>query len=363
MFCDNCGFSVADGSKFCLKCGKRLPGAGAAAGTPGAARPTTVMTTIETAQARPTSQDSGRKKGAGAFFTSPGGIILIVVLALLVAGGLAVGIVFAVGGGGDSKVDAATMDAWAEYEGILENDGKELAQIKIDPTALTANQEALKKSQEDLAALRKDLARTGGTEEWRANPRRNPVSTRDIKAAQLGAALEAYNDYVVKMDEFFGALIAAVKGNQLLNPDVVNNLNAKLAEVQDAASKARTLAGKFIQGNDQLAAADLDTAVFKASTGIASAVTDSVAAAQAAEKQRLEAEKAVADQAAAAAAAEVERQKQAAAQQSEYVTCPLCGGAGTVEGGDGRYTCGFCGGSGRVTRSKANSFNPADWMP
>jgi zinc-ribbon domain len=358
MFCNNCGASADEGSKFCLKCGNPLPGAGIAAG----ARPTTVMPAVEAVQVQPAPQDSEKKKkGAGAFFTSPGGIILIVALALLVVGGLAVGIVFAVSGGGDSKVDAATMDAWTEYQSILENDGKELAQIKVDPTALTANQEALKKSQEKLAALQKDLARTGGTDDWRANPGRNPVTTRDIKAAQLDAAMGAYNDYVQKMNEFLGSLIAAVNGNQLINPDVVNSLNSKLAEVQDLASKAKNLAGKFVKGNDQLAASDIDLAVFKASTGIASAVTNSVTAAQAAEQQRLAGEKAAADQAAAAAAAQAAQQQKQ--QQAQYVTCPLCGGAGTIEGGDGRYTCPFCGGSGRVTSSKAATFNPADWAP
>jgi len=360
MFCNYCGSTVPEGSKFCLGCGKRLPEADAAADTPGGAPAQAAQPSSAAAQAQSTSQDSEKKKGAGAFFTSPGGIILIVVLALLVAGGLAVGIVFAVRGGGDSKVDAATMDVWAEYESILEDDGKELAKINMDPNALTANQEALKKSQENLAALQKVLAETGGTDDWRANPGRKPVGTRDIKAAQLAAALEAYNDYVVKMNEFFGALIAAVNGNQLINPDVVNNLNAILADAQDLASRAKSLAGKFIQGNDQLAAADFDPDVLGAAKGITSAITNSVAAAQAAEQQRLAAEKAAADQAAAAAAAEAEKQKQ---QQTQYVTCPLCSGVGTIEGGDARYTCPFCGGSGSVTRSKAATYNPSDWVP
>ena len=360
MFCNECGSSIPEGSKFCLECGKRLPEVDAAPGTPGGAPAPAAPLSYAAAQAHSTSQDSEKKKGAAAFFTSPGGIILIVVLALLVVGGLVVGIVFGVRGGGGSKVDAATMDVWAEYEKILENDGKEFSQINMDPNALTANQQALKKSQEKLAELEKVLAKSGGTEDWRANPKRNPVNTRDIKAAQLAAALEAYNDYIEKMNEFFGTLIAAVNGNQLINADVVNNLNAKLAEVQDLASKAKNLAGKFIAGNDQLSAADFDPNVLKAADGIASEVEKSVAAAQAAEKQRLEAEKAAADQAAAAAAAEAEKQKQ---QQAQYVTCPLCHGVGTIEGGDRRYTCPFCGGSGRVTSSKAATYNPADWIP
>ena len=368
MFCDNCGSELREGSKFCLKCGARLPGADAARTSPGA-RPTTVIPAVVAAPAQPPvqppPQDPDRKKGAGAFFSSPGGIVLIVAIALLVLGGITVGIVFAVSGGGNSKVDAATMDAWAEYENIIANDGKELAEIKVDPTALTANQEALKKSQENLAALQKDLARTGGSEKWRANPDVNPVSTRDVKAAQLAAAMDAYNAYIVKMNEFFGQLIAALTGNLLIDQGAVNTLNATLAEVQDLASKAKTLAGKFVKDNDQLAVADLDTAVFKASNGIATAVTNSVKTAQAAEQQRLTTEKASADQAAAAAAAQAaEQQRQAAeaaARQNQFVTCPLCGGVGSIEGGDGRYVCPFCGGSGTVTAAKAASFNPSEW--
>ena len=335
MFCNGCGKPVPEGSKFCLICGTRLPGADAAQTSPGA-RPTTVIPSVVAAPVQPPRQDPPGKKGAAAFFTSPGGIVLIVVIALLVIGGVAVGIVFAVKGGGDSKADAATMNAWADYETILENDGKELAEIKVDPTALTANQAALKKSQEDLAALQKDLARTGGSEKWRANPEVNPVSTRDVKAAQLAAALKAYNAYIVKMNEFLGALIAAVNGNQLINPAVVDSLNATLAEVQDLASEAKRLAGKFVQGNDQLVVADLDTAVFKASAGIATAVTNSVKAAQAAEQQRLTTEKAAADQAAAAAAAQQQAAAAAAAAQQpqgHYIDCPSCFG-GVMQSGE-----------------------------
>jgi hypothetical protein len=333
MFCNGCGKPVPEGSKFCLICGTRLPGADAAQTSPGA-RPTTVMPTVEAAPAQYAPQEPAKKKGAGAFFSSPGGIVLIVVVALLVIGGVAVGIVFAVSGSGDSKVDAATMDAWAEYESILENDGKELSAIKIDPTALTANQEALKKSQEKLAALQKDLARTGGSEKWRANPDVKPVSTRDIKAAQLAAAMEAYDAYTAKMNEFFGQLIAALTGNLLIDQGAVNTLNATLAQVQELAADAKRLAGKFVQGNDQLAAADFDPEVFTASTAIASAVTNSVKAAQATEQQRLATEKAAADQAAAAAqqqaaAAAAAQQKQ---PQARYVDCPSCVG-GTMQDG------------------------------
>lgn len=352
MFCDKCGSSIAEGSKFCLKCGNRLPAADAAAPAPQAPPP------FAGPPPQQASRDSDRKKGAGAFFTSPGGIILMVVLALLVVGGLTVGIIFAVRGGGGSEVDAATMDVWAEYESILEDDGRELAQINTDPNALAANQEALRKSQEKVEELEKVLARTGGSEEFRANPRRQPDNTRDIKAAQLAAALEVYRDYIWKMDEFLGALITAVAGNQLIDAAVVDSLNAILAEVQDLADDARRLAGKFVEGNDQVAAADFDPEVLEAAVGIAAEVEKSVAAAQAAEAARLEAEKQAAD----AQAAELERQRQEAEQQAQYVTCPHCNGVGTSEGGDGRYTCPFCGGSGRVTRSKAAGYNWMDWI-
>jgi RecJ-like exonuclease len=50
-------------------------------------------------------------------------------------------------------------------------------------------------------------------------------------------------------------------------------------------------------------------------------------------------------------------------EQSQYVTCPLCGGVGTIESGDGRYVCPFCGGTGVVTKAKAATYNPADWYP
>lgn len=376
MYCEECGSQVADGTKFCRECGHRM--AGVTGGAP-ADRPRGVSTVIVPPPVTPpgaagrvpptfpgafappatTSEEPGRKKGAAAFFSSPAGIALIVVVGLLVVAGAVVGIVFAVGGGGNSKVDAATMDVWAEYEVLLEDNGDALAQINMDPKALTAQQQDLKKAQDRVQALNKVLAKTGGTDVWRANPRGTPANTQDLKAAQLNVALEAYKEYVRKLEEFYGALIAAVAGNQLINAQVVNNLNAILAVVQDRAADVKKLTGKFIEGNDQVAAGDFDPAVLGVATKLASSVEQGVASAQAAEAQRLEAERVAAEQAAAAAAQQ--QAAAAAAQAAQYVTCPNCGGVGTVEGGDGRYVCGFCNGTGSVTRSKASNYNPADW--
>ena len=334
MFCGNCGSQVTQGNKFCQQCGSPLPG-------------------VETSAA------STGKKGAAGFFSSPAGIALVVVLGLLIVAGIVVGIVFAVSGGKNNSVDAATMDAWAEYENILGDNGEGLSQITIDQNALTAQQEALKNARVKVQELEDVLARSGGTEQWRANRNQNPTNTRDIKASQLAATMEAYVEYLKKMDEFLGALIAAVTGNQLSNAEVVNNLNAKLAEVQDLAAKVKKLGGDFVEDNDQLTAGDFEPAVLEVAKGLSSKVEQSVKAAQAAEAQRLESERVAAEQQAAAEEAELERQRQEAA---ELVTCPLCNGSGTMEGGDGRYPCAFCGTTGRVTRSKAATFNPMDWI-
>jgi zinc-ribbon domain len=377
MFCGECGTQVPDGTKFCPECGNRFPGGEGVEKTPaqgggtvivpppgaGSAPPPRMQEPpppVVVAQAAPPFQaaasqgsagdDSVKKKGAAAFFSSPAGILLIVLVGLLVIAGAVVGIVLGVRGGG-SEVDAATMDVWDEYETLLEDDGETLEQINMDPNALTAQQNALKEAQERTEALEEVLAETGGSEAYRANPRVTPDNTRDLKAAQLAAALAAYNEYVQKLGEFYGALIAAVTGNQLLNADVVNNLNAILADVQDLAAGVKKLTGKFMEGNAQVVADDFDPYILEVSKALASSVQQGVDATQAAEAQRIADEKAAAEKAAA----------EAAAAAAQYVTCPNCGGVGTVEGGDGRYVCGFCNGTGTVTRAKAATYNPADW--
>lgn len=309
MFCKKCGKAVKEGSKFCLNCGSPMPETPIASAAP----PFPIIYPPAPNEAEPE-----KKKGAGSFFSSAPGIALIVILGLAVIAGITFGIIFLVKGNANNTVDAETVKVWDEYESILEDNSADVAQINMDPNALTKTQEDLKKTQERVAALEKVLAKTGGTQQRRVNKNVKPANTRDIKAEQMAAAITAYNEYVKKMDQFFGALIGAITGNQLSNPDVVNSLNAILAELQKLAADVKTLAGKFLKDNNKVNVANFDPPVLVFAKSITPQVEQKVAEAQAAEAARLEAERVAAEQ---AAAAEAERQRQAAAaaerQQAE----------------------------------------------
>ena len=346
MFCKECGKSVAEGSKFCLNCGNPLSAAPIVASTPAPVAPSPSPSD---------KQESEKKRGAAAFFSSAPGIALIVVISALLIAGIVVGAVFLAGSGSDSAVDAATVKVWDEYEEILKDDSADFATINMDPNALAKTREDLEKTQAKVEALEKTLKATGGTSERQRGTNTGRANVRDQKADQLAAAIEAYGKYIEKMNEFYGVVVT---GN-LLDPMIVNLLNAILKDLQTMSAEVKTLANDFLKGNDQVTATTFNFSILDRPAEMATEVEKSIQAKQEAERQRLEAEGVAAEQ--AAAAAEAERQRQAAATANQMVTCPNCGGAGTVEGGDGRYTCGFCNGTGRVTRSKASTYNPADW--
>ncbi len=284
--------------------------------------------------------------------------MLVVLLGLAVVAGVTVGIVFLVKGGSGDRADAATMKAWEEYEGLLEEDGEVLARIDMQNTdQLFTAQKELDKARERVVVLQKTMEKTAGSEE-RIRGRGTPTR-RDMLADAMAEALQAYGAYLAKVSEFLDRLTWAVANNQLIAPGVVDELNGLLADMQELAGEAKDAAMAFIKDNELLAGARLNQAPLGFAGAIAAKVEAKIKEAQAAEAARLEAERAAAE----AEAARLEAERAAAERaRNEYVTCPHCGGDGVSEGGDGWYQCPFCGGSGRVTREKANSYNWMDWI-
>jgi len=272
-----------------------------------------------------------QKKGGGAFFSSPAGIALVVILGLALVAGITLGIVFLVKGGANHEVDAATVKVWDDYESMLENNSDDIPKITTDQASLAKTQEELKQSQEKLAALQKSLEKNAGTEARRSGGSTSR-NTRDVKADELAASLKAYVKYLEKLNE----LVTALTGANLLDANTVNNINRILADLSDLGADVKVTANKFLADNSKIVTVKIDPPVLKLPKTAAVEIQASVTAAQNAEKQRLEAEKAAAD--AAAAAAEAERQRQAAAaaeqqqQQAHYVDCPACWG-GTMQDG------------------------------
>jgi hypothetical protein len=338
MFCAKCGASNPDGTKFCSDCGAALM----------AAAP------VQTVQ-----QDEEKKKKAGGFWTSGAGIALVAILGVAVLAGITFGIILLVKGGANKEVDAATMQVWDEYESVLADDSTSLAQVNMDPNALTKTREDLDKTQKRVEALEKVLQRTGGTEARKqnvSNARRiansntgQTVSTgnsattvatgnnRDQKADQMAAALEAYKKYLEKMNELYGVL---TNGN-LLDPTIVNLVNAILKDLQTLSADVKTTSGAFLANNKKVATTKFDPPVLSLPKTIATNVEKDIQVKQEAEKQRLEAERVAAEQAAQQAAAqaeaqrqaELQRQREAAAAEQQQPTdtydcgdpnCPIC---------------------------------------
>ena len=322
VFCNECGSQVAEGSKFCLGCGTRLPTVQTA--TPpraNAAPPPTPSAALPAPDA-----EQHKKKGGAAFFSSPVGIALVVILAIAVIGGLTVGIIFLVKGGSNNTADAETLRVWDEYKSIAESDSSDFATINLDQAGLIKSQEDLKKSQERLAALKKTLENTGGTTARQQGTGKS-TNARDIKADQMAAALDAYTTYLTKLYELFATLKIA----NLLDPSIVNTINAELQGLQTLSAKVKTLSNDFLANNTKVAAGTFDPAILATPKALAAEVQKNVTSAQTAEQQRLAAEKAAADQqaaAAAAAAAAAQPQQQQQQQQQQRTTmasCPQCG--------------------------------------
>lgn len=91
MFCNECGKSVTEGSKFCLNCGSPLPTVPLAASPPPNASPP------------PPNEQESKKKGAGGFFASAPGIALVVVIAALLIAGIVTGTVLLIRSGANNK--------------------------------------------------------------------------------------------------------------------------------------------------------------------------------------------------------------------------------------------------------------------
>jgi hypothetical protein len=318
MFCNNCGASAEEGSKFCKNCGSPFPLAPIVASPPGDER-------------------ESRKKGGG-FFSSPAGIALVVIIAIAVLAGVTFGIILLARGNGDNTVDADTVKVWDEYETMLNDNSTNLPKITTDQASLTQAQADLKKTQDRVTALEKALKETGGTEA-RRNTGKKSTSTRDIKADQMAAALAAYNIYVQKMNELFGTLIGA----NLLDANVVNKLNQILAELQKLGADVEVLSNKFLADNKNVTTTQVDFPILGVAKTFQADIQNNVTAAQQAEQQRLAAEQAAADQ--AAAAAEAARQKQAAEQKSQVPRCPICGASDPAVWVEmrGSYKCYNCG--------------------
>jgi hypothetical protein len=291
MQCERCGTSVADGSKFCSNCGWVMP----------AEVPIGVV---------PPASESEKKKKGGGFLSSPAGIALVVILAVAVIAGITFGIIFLVKGNANNTVDAETVKVWDEYESMLADDSKAVPQITMDQTALAQTQADLKKTQDRVTALEKVLKETGGTSARRTGNQRSN-NARDLKADQMAAALAAYNQFVQKMNELFGTLVGA----NLMDQNIVNKLNQILAELQKLGGNVTVLSKKFLADNTKVVTVKFDYPILKMAEVAAPKIQENVTAAQNAEKARLDAEKAAADQAAAAAAAEAERKRQQQATQ------------------------------------------------
>lgn len=290
--------SVAGGSKFCLECGAQLPAAASQASPP---------PLVSSSQG-----EEERKKKAGGFFSSPAGIAFVVILGLAVIAGITLGIIFLVRGNDNNNVDAETVRVWDEYDSILTEDSADIAQINMDPNALAQTQADLKKTQDRVTALEKVLKDNAGTSERRQGAVRRANNARDIKVDQMAAALAAYNLYIQKMNQLFGTLIGA----NLLDPNVVNTLNAILRELQGLATDVKTLTNRFLADNNRVNVVRFDPGILKMAAVFAPEVEKSIAGAQEAERQRLEAEQAAANQAAAAAQA-AQQQQQEASRQAE----------------------------------------------
>lgn len=340
MFCNECGRSVAEGSKFCLNCGSPLR----------VATQQTVQVAAPVQQPPPQavqqawSPPNEEKKKGGGFWSSGAGITLVVILGLALIAGVTFGIIFLVKGDSNNSVDAATVKVWDEYESIADNDSTNFATIKLDSASLTKAQEDLKKSQDKVTALEKTLKEIGGTTARRQGTKN--TNTRDIKADQMAATLAAYNAYVTKMNELFKTLVGA----NLLDPNVVNTINGILADLQDLSAKVKTVSNDFLANNTKVVTGTFNPAILATPKTIATVVQNNVNASQAAEQQRLAAEKAAADQAAANAEAEAARREaeRVAAEQAtqQGPRCPNCGASDPsvwmeMRGSYYCYNCGY----------------------
>ncbi|MCJ7728295.1 MAG: zinc-ribbon domain-containing protein [Sedimentisphaerales bacterium] len=335
MFCTKCGKSMLPGDEFCPYCG-----------TPARTEEQ------ESVQARTTPTQplpaaaplpQREKKGVAAFFSSPAGIVVIVLIALCVIAAVVVPVVLLTTGESETtgKSDAGFKKdleaAWEEFQDCT---------AKMDPLLEsvadlnTVNADSLKsfvsEIKDGIVDVKEELADLTPPDKYESNYEHLLQATKD------------YESYLGKLESFITIHAANTSDPQL---------DGLLTDMTNLASAVKIHVEGFLKYNDVVEASGFDPAILALPPEYAAQLAtirqvkeQEAAAAKAAEEQK------AAEQAAAAAAAEAKK-------QAQYVTCPLCDGAGTIEGGDARYTCPFCNGSGSVTRSKAATYNPSDWIP
>ncbi len=342
MQCEKCGSPLEQGSIYCLNCGKvqgeaEAPQAPAqrtmytAPSAPAPPPPPPPQATapyppvMPAAPPQAVAATAGATAQGGGFFSTPGGKALAVVLALLVVGGLAVGIFFLVKGEEKSAVDEATVQVWEDYADLMEKDGKSLDPITYDAKALRQDQEAIRDSMDEVESLEKDLKHAEASKGGKA------------KADELADALASYGEYLAKLDKVYGDLASALDSGTLKDPKVADALTAQLDEAQELATQTGDLNDAFLKNNDEVSG-KYDSDVLAVAEDMGPGLRQLIASALDAEKQRLEAEKASAEQAAAeaqaaaaaAAAAQASRRKRtpaaaAAAAAASPSHCPVCG--------------------------------------
>jgi hypothetical protein len=342
MQCEKCGSPLEQDSIYCLNCGKvqgeaEVPPAPAqrtmytASSTPPPPPPPPPQATAPYPPVTPsplpvtTAAAFEAPAQAGGFFSTSAGKTLAVVLALLVAGGLAAGIYFLVKGEEKSNVDEATVEVWEDYADLMEKDSESLDPITYDSKALRQDQKAIEDSMDEVEILQKDLKHAEVSQDGKA------------KADELADALSSYGEYLAMLDKVYGDLAAALDAGTLKDPKVADALNAQLDDAQELATQTADLNDAFLKDNDEVSG-KYDSDVLAVAEEMGPGLRQLIASALDAEKQRLEAEKASAEQAAAEAAAAQAAAEAAAAQaqaeadaaaaaaaQSRPWCCPVCG--------------------------------------
>lgn len=220
MFCNNCGNDVPEGNRFCPSCGSPVG--------------------IQQAPAAGAHPKKGGK--GGGFFSTPAGIVIIVVISLLVVGGLTAGVFLLVRGGGNAEFEKEISEAWEGFAKLTGGIDKELAPVK-DLTAITSSetitdfQKEIKKNREGVRDILKKLKKLTPPGEWKS------------RYDDLVKALEGYDEYLEKLDEFYTAF--------LLDPSDTN-LDDVLDDMGDQASYIEGYVKGFLEDNEVVKTTSFD---------------------------------------------------------------------------------------------------------
>ena len=234
MFCNKCGMSVTEGSKFCLSCGFPLP-------------------TVPLSASPPPGAPQARKKEGSTFFSSPAGIAVIAIISAVIIAGIVIGAIFATRAGTGSTSEDEITKVWNEYENIVGEADKDIGTIDLTSTALAKSREDLKKTREKVEALESVLKAT-------------KVPTNNIwkeRYGQLAGTLRYYDRYITKLDDLYLTLAEGALNTQL------KAVETKLNELKTLAAEVKTLANKFLENNNAVATRDFDPAILKEPTAIA----------------------------------------------------------------------------------------------